>query len=190
MGRTKQLLRLGDKPVINHCIDALIASSIREIVVVISSKDNGIADTVRGLTVTVAINPVPESDMAGSARTGISAISRSASGILLCLSDYPLVLPETITMLIAEHAKSPDKIMIPSFNGKRGHPSLFPSTTIRDIFSGGTLRDIIRKTPQRVVTIECADEGVVLDMDTPEDYQNLVRRVQGSGINAQSKLSH
>ncbi len=181
MGRTKQLLQLGEKPVIRHCIDALIAARIPEIVVVVNAADNGITQALSGLPVTFVVNTTPGSDMTESVRTGLAALG-SAIGILVCLSDHPLVRSETIEALITEHENLPDKIIIPCYNGRRGHPSLFPKNTLQNLHSGDTLRDIIRKEPHRVVTIDTGDEGVVLDMDTPEEFHHIVetmRKKQG-----------
>jgi molybdenum cofactor cytidylyltransferase len=177
MGRTKQLLQLGEKPVIRHCIDALIAARIPEIVVVVNAADNGITQALSGLPLTFIVNASPGSDMAESVRAGLTGLV-SATGILVCLSDHPLVRPETIEALIAEHEDVPDKIVIPSYNGRRGHPSLFPNSILQDLRSGGTLRDIIRKEPHRVVTIDTGDEGVVLDMDTPEEFHDIVETMR------------
>ena len=181
MGRTKQLLQLGEKPVIRHCADALIAARVPEIVVVVSPADNGIQETLSGLPATFVVNTASGSDMAGSVRTGLSAIS-SASGILVCLSDHPLVRSETLEALISEHENLPDKIVIPCYDGRRGHPTLFPKQALLDLSAGSTLRDIVRKEPDRVVLIDTGDEGVVLDMDTPEEFHHIVetmRKKQG-----------
>jgi CTP:molybdopterin cytidylyltransferase MocA len=183
MGQTKQLLQLGEKPVIRHCIDALLTARVPEIVVVVKAENNGIVDALRGLPLIVSVNAAPGSDMTGSVRIGLKAVGPAASGVLICLSDHPLVRPETIEALIAEHVSVPDKIIIPCYDGRRGHPSLFPRDTLRDLPAGSTLRDIIRQEPHRVVTIDTGDHGVVLDMDTPEEFHHIVeamRRKHGS----------
>jgi CTP:molybdopterin cytidylyltransferase MocA len=41
---------------------------------------------------------------------------------------------------------------------------------------GKTLRDIINDNPARVRYFDSQDEGVVLDMDTPEDYRKIIER--------------
>ncbi|HYA88288.1 MAG TPA: nucleotidyltransferase family protein [Nitrospirota bacterium] len=178
MGRTKQLLLIDEKPVIRHCIDALQAARITEIVVVVTAEDNGIVDTLRGLPLIFAVNTSKDSDMAESVKAGLTALSPSTSGVLICLSDHPLVRPETIEALITEHLNLPDKIVIPCYNGRRGHPSLFPKSVVQDLRCGGTLRDIIRKEQHRVVLIDTGDEGVVLDMDTPEEFNHIVETMR------------
>jgi CTP:molybdopterin cytidylyltransferase MocA len=176
MGQTKQLLPLGHKPVIIHCIDALVEAGIGEIAVVISSCRNGLAEHLRGLPVLVAVNENPGSDMAESVRSGLHRLQSFSSAVLVCLCDHPLVTPETIRNLVREHGRFPGDIIIPEFQGKRGHPSLFPRHLLDEIFSAKTLRDIVREYPSRVRLVPVRDEGVVLDMDEPRDYTAILKR--------------
>jgi len=44
---------------------------------------------------------------------------------------------------------------------------------LKDIFESGTLRDVIRKHSERVLLLPVSDEGVVLDVDTIEDYRRI-----------------
>jgi molybdenum cofactor cytidylyltransferase len=177
MGRTKQLLQLGDKPVIRHCIDALFAAGITDIVVVVGKEESEIIPSLQGLPLFIAINDKPDSDMAESVRAGLRRLGPS-SAILAFPSDHPLVLPETIKVIISEHRASPDTIIIPAYDNRRGHPTLFPRLIIDEIFSGITLRDITRKDPARVKIVPVWDKGVILDMDTPEDYIAILKNYQ------------
>jgi molybdenum cofactor cytidylyltransferase len=176
MGRPKQLLPLGDKLVINHCCDNIIAAGLGNIVVVIGPDDNGTRGALSGLPVSFAVNDNRGSDMAGSLRIGLQVLEQSSSGVLVCLADHPLSTSDTMIELVRLHHESPDRIIIPSYNGKRGHPSLFPTNIIREIFSGITLRDIVRQDEKRVRVIDVPDEGVVLDMDSPADYERVLKR--------------
>ena len=175
MGRTKQLLKLGDKPVIRHCFDALVAAGISDIVAVLGSPENGIRALMEGLPLSIAINGSRESDMAESVRTGLLRLAPS-SAVLIFPSDHPLVAPGTIEVLVHEYGAFPASIIIPAYDGKRGHPTLFPRQIIDEIFSSLTLRDIVRKDPARVRIVPVSDEGVILDMDTPEDYHAILKK--------------
>ncbi len=177
MGRTKQLLQLGDKPIIRHCLDAIFAAGITDIVVVVGKEENRISQALRDLPLSIAINDNPNSDMAESIRAGLKRLSPS-SAVLVFPSDHPLVLPQTIRVIISEHRASPDSIIIPTFDNGRGHPSLFPRSIIDEIFAGITLRDIVRKDPARVKIVPVRDKGVVFDMDTPEDYAAILKNYQ------------
>jgi molybdenum cofactor cytidylyltransferase len=180
MGQTKQLLKLGDKTVIRHCIDALAGGGVNEIVVVVAACGNLLVHHLRGLPVSIAVNDTPYSDMAESVRAGLKQLRHYTSSVLVCLSDHPLVSAETIRFLLREHREFPGAVIIPEYEGKRGHPSLFPRSILDEIFSGVTLRDIVRKDPSRVRLAPIGDEGVVLDMDTQKDYAMILERYQSN----------
>jgi len=177
MGRTKQLLLLDSKPVIRHCLDALLDSGIRDILVVIGPQHGEIVKRLQGLPVRIAVNEIPDSEMADSIRTGLRALGLAQTGVLVCLSDHPLVSPMTIRALADAYRDSPDRIIIPVYGGRRGHPALFPIAMISDIFSGMTLRDIVQNKSRSVLTINVDDEGVLLDLDTEEDYRTMQNKV-------------
>ncbi|MBI5664222.1 MAG: nucleotidyltransferase family protein [Nitrospirae bacterium] len=173
MGQSKQLLLLKGKPVIRHCLDTLLSSEIRDIVVVLGSIEEEMKTTVDGLPVKVVFNTNPGSDMADSVRTGLRAVDGASTGILICLADQPLVTAGTIRMLVAHHNDGTGNILVPQFKTMNGHPVLFPEYLLKDIFHGGILRDIIKKYPGNISLLPVEDEGVILDLDTPEDYRNM-----------------
>ena len=179
MGRPKQQLPLGDRPVLRHCLDTISAAGVHELVVVVGVDAKETLETLSGLPVRIAVNPAKDSDMAASVRAGLEVLDHSCSGVLVCLADHPLASCDTMKALAQTHAESPDKIIIPAHNGKRGHPSLFPTSILNEIFVVDTLRDIVRKDAARVRVVNVPDEGVVIDMDTPEDYERVLRRAGG-----------
>ncbi len=180
MKQPKLLLPLGDKPIIRHCIDTLTTANITEIVAVVSVSGYDIRELLRDLPATIAVNKVPGSEMAESVRTGLRELRMSPSGILVCLSDHPLVSAETFRTIIRQHRKTPNSILIPAYKGKRGHPTLFPSGIISELLagSGKTLRDLIQENLSVVETVDVDDDGVILDIDTEEDYKRLLDRFE------------
>lgn len=176
MGRPKQLLPLGDRTVIEHCISAIIAAGIQDLVVVLGPDAGDIATAIHIFRVKSVFNRQQGSEMAESVRAGLDAVSPGSTGILLCLADHPLVMPETMRSLAALHVAHPGSIIIPSFNRRRGHPTLFPLRVIRDIRAKRTMRDVINDHEKEIVYLNSDDEGVLLDMDEPEDYEMILGR--------------
>lgn len=176
MGRPKQLLPLNGKFAIRHCLDGIIAAGVQDVVVVLGMNGGEAAATLAGLTVKVVFNENAESEMAESVRIGLRETDPSASGVLVCLADHPLVSAETLRRLMAIHANDPHTIVVPRFRGRRGHPTLFPAAIAREVFSGLTLRDVLAKHAGRIGLVDIEDEGVTLDMDTEEDYERMQRR--------------
>jgi len=177
MGQSKQLLPLEGKPFIRHCIDCVIASDIDEIIVVLRRDSGELLKTLHGLPVKAVFNEELGSEMATSVRIGLQAVNPYASGVLVSLSDHPLISKETLKNLLRIHHETPDKIIIPVYEEKRGHPTLFPVHVINEIFKGGTLKDVVNRDPERIRTLQVMDEGVIVDIDTMEDYERVVGKL-------------
>lgn len=173
MGTCKQLLPLGDRPAIVHCLENLAAAGIVEPVVVVNPANQELVELLRPLAVTLAANDAPESDMAGSVRAGLRRLETTASGILVVLADHPLVTAATYRALAAAHAEEPDAIVIPVRDGRKGHPTLFPRPLLALIDTLPTLREIIGRHWDTIRLLPLADEGITLDMDVWADYQRL-----------------
>jgi molybdenum cofactor cytidylyltransferase len=178
MGRPKQLLPLGDKPAVRYCCESIFAAGVNDIAVVVGPDSEKITKALHGLSITIAVNENRESEMADSIRIGLRALPERYTAVLICLADQPLTSIETLKTIIYRYGEDPRKIIVPMYNGKKGHPTLFPRSAAEEIYSSITLRDIIKRDPGRVRRIDVADEGVVLDMDTPDDYHKILGKIQ------------
>jgi len=178
MGQLKQLLPIHDKPIIRHCLDNLIAAGIQNIIVVLGPQAHELVDTIRDIPLQIVFNKDPKSEMAESVKIGLRAVNDSSSGVIVSLSDHPLVTVATLKKLVHCYLETPDKIIIPLYKGKRGHPTIFPRHIIEEIFEGCTLRDIIKKDLVRLRFLDVQDEGVILDIDTKEDYERIRRKIE------------
>jgi CTP:molybdopterin cytidylyltransferase MocA len=177
MGTSKQLLPLADKPVIHHCLLALLATPARPLVVVLGPGGEAVQKAIAPFSPTIAWNRDPEGDMAGSVRVGLAMLPEECTGVLIHLVDHPLVTAATMLAICAAHKATPQAIIIPVCNGHQGHPSLFPRAILAELAPAVTLRDIVRKDPIRVMRVPVADEGIFLDMDTPAEYEAVCQRV-------------
>ena len=176
MGTSKQLLRLGTKSVIRHCVDPLVAAGITEIIVVSGADHDAYAGELNGTGARIVRNNAQDSQMADSVRVGLRALGAGCSGVFVGLADHPLVGCATYRTMVTAHHQSSERIIIPAFQGKRGHPSLFPLPVISGIFLLPILRDLIREQSDRLLVVDVPDAGVVLDMDTKEDYRSIAEK--------------
>lgn len=180
MGTCKQLLPLGDGIVITRCLETLARGGIDEVVVVISEGETDIVKALRGYPVRIVVNTDSEGDMASSVRAGRDALPAGVWGVIVFLCDCPLVSADTVHRLIAGHQNSPGSIVIPCHGGRRGHPLLFPRTILNELTGDNILRDLVRRDAGRVVCLDLDDPGVLIDMDTPEDYQRIREMIQST----------
>ena len=113
MGTAKQLLRLDGRPLLQHVLDNVRASDVREIIVVLGASAEVIQGEIDAHNARVVINENYREGMGTSLKTGISVVNSEAEAALIILADQPLVRPETINRLISEHARSQAQIVIP-----------------------------------------------------------------------------
>lgn len=180
MGQPKALLPLQEKPAILHCLTPLLHGSVSEIIVILGGGSEPAAAHLKDMSLKILYNTLPQSEMVKSVRIGLQAMASQCRAALICLVDHPLVQAETIKQIVATALDQPDKIVIPTFQERRGHPTLFPKSLLTETYQGFHLQEIISRHPDKVLLLPVADEGVVLEMDTPEDYQNICRRLEES----------
>ena len=187
MGAPKPLLPVRGRPAVVRCLECLRDSQVADIVLVVNPEGGDIVNAAGGFPVRVAVNELPGSDMAGSVKAGMFLVEHDATGILVCLCDHPLVSPDTIASMTSAHSRMPGAIVIPAFRGRKGHPTLFPRRILEDLGTFATLRDLIGHHPAKILLLDVDDEGVVLDMDTPEDYQRILDRQALSHLHRPAK---
>jgi molybdenum cofactor cytidylyltransferase len=178
MGGVKQLLTIGEQHMIEAALDNLQGSRCDEIIVVLGFAADQIRPLVEGKErVKVVINPQFQKGMSASIQQGLQEISPRATGILIALADQPFIPPEVINTLIEGFQGGTKGIVLPVYEGKRGHPVILH----RKKYEGELLalqgdvggREIVSKHPEDVLEIAVASKGVVIDIDAPEDYQEV-----------------
>lgn len=86
--------------------------------------------------------------------------------------DCPLVKKETVRKIMAHKGD----VVIPSYQYKSGHPiklSSYVKQKILDTQPDRNLREVLKQFEKMYVDID--DPGVLMDVDTPEDYQRAVQ---------------
>ncbi len=135
-----------------------------------------------------AYNPDFDKGMFTSIQAGIRAAmdlcrtdstGNSGDGLFLLPVDYPLVRPEHLRLIFDESRRSPSSFITPCYMGKKGHPIWIPGSywqEIMDYREEGGLKAITSKYDDSglLVRLELDDEAVVLDMDTPDGYQEVL----------------
>ena len=179
MGEAKQLLRLGESTVLGRTIENVRRALVGEIVLVLGSSAEAIrsqlpASLLQGLK--LVVNPAYEQGMASSLRAGLSALDPQIGAALIVLADQPFVRPETLDQLADRHRHTKAQIVIPSYRGVRGNPVLLDRSVFAEVMAlQGDVgcRAIFSSHPEGTVRLEVEDEGILLDIDSQEDYERL-----------------
>ena len=172
MGTPKALLPFRGKTFLENILDAVSQSAIQNTVVVVGHHRNEIGAQVS--IPNFVFNPNYEQGMVTSFQAGIRALPADCSGAVIFLVDHPVVEVETINALVKNFA--PNRIVIPVFNGRRGHPVLFSAEVLQEILalpSSQGANIVVRKVPDRIFEVTVDAPGILVDIDTPEDFKNL-----------------
>jgi len=172
MGRPKALLPFRGRSFLQTILDAIAQSPIQNTIVVVGYHRNEIAAALN--IPNLIFNPDYEQGMITSFQAGIRGLPADCAGAMLFLVDHPIVEAATISALIEK--AGPNRIVVPTFNGRRGHPVLFGVQVLQEILSlppsqGANI--VVRRDPGRVVQVGVDAPGILIDIDTPEDFKKL-----------------
>jgi molybdenum cofactor cytidylyltransferase len=174
MGKQKMLLPWAGKTVIETVVDTLIRAEVEQIVVVIGRDAEQIREVLKTGPAQAIYNPLyTNGNMVTSFLTGIGALSEKVDAVLLALGDQPQMQMETILTVVNEWMKNPEKLCIPSFQMRRGHPWIIPSKlwhSLSELKDGKTMRDFIRMHESNIQYVLVEKDTILADLDTPEDY--------------------
>ncbi|HEU5020228.1 MAG TPA: nucleotidyltransferase family protein [Bryobacteraceae bacterium] len=122
-----------------------------------------------------AENPNYAEGMLTSLQAGLRALERLPGRVLFTLVDHPAVAPSTVQALL----DSPADIVIPKFNGKRGHPVVIRRRITEEILaesSASKLNAVMDRHTSEIHYLDLDDSGITDDIDDPEAYRNLLHR--------------
>jgi molybdenum cofactor cytidylyltransferase len=179
MGFDKLSLPWGKKTVLERCLETLLRSRVQELVIVLSLRNKGPRNLLRGKNIKIVTNPHPGGGMSTSIRRGLQAIHPRSDGILIALGDQPFLKTRTINVLIRTFAQGKGRIIVPSFRGRRGHPVIFHKRYRKELLNlkgdvGG--KSVLERYPKNVIIVPVKSEGVVKDINTWQDYKKSSRR--------------
>lgn len=182
-GQHKLLLPLGDRPVLAHVVETVLASQARPLVVILGYQ----AEQVRTILtpyesklVTIN-NPDYQQGMSTSLRKGIETLMSSypdVNGALIVLGDQPLMTPHIINSMIETKQTTGTRIITARYGGKRGNPTLFDVSLFPELMEmtgdeGG--RKVLERYRQEIAIVDMEDDTPNYDVDTWEAYQQVVR---------------
>lgn len=185
MGRPKQLLDWGGRPMIRHVAEQALASRLAGLVVVTGAEATASRAALTGLggPVHTVENPDYAAGQAVSLRAGLAVLPASTAAALVLLVDQPFVTPGLINTILTAYETGPTALaIVPRYQGRRGNPvlltaALFPELAALEGDVGA--RPILERHADRVRWLDVDDPAVVADVDTAEAYESI-RRAQTS----------
>ena len=173
MGAVNKLLaEIGGTPMVVRAVDAVLASGASPVLVVTGHEAEKIRASLAGRTVRFVHNADYATGLSGSLRTALAALPEEAEGALVCLADMPRVNEQHLARLVETfEARDGPVICVATHDGKRGNPSLWHRdffAEMRQVTGDAGARHLIGAHAGSVIEVEMPDEGVLVDIDTPE----------------------
>jgi len=181
MGAPKALLDFRGRPFIVRILEALEALDLKTRVVVLGADESRIRPAIAGHDCLIVENPDVDSGPIGSLRLALATLSQvRPPAVLVWPVDLPHVRVATVDRLVESYRRSPKAIVLPTFAERRGHPIIWDAKLFEEIESSDAatkegVRAVLHRHESEVQAVAVDDPAVIEAVNTPEDYERLVR---------------
>ena len=190
MGSNKLTLSLGSGTVVG-CVVATALAACDRVIVVIGLQGQGtkaaVEQTARSLGAEGRLEVVEgvlyDPGMFISVQAGLRRVM-GADVILIFPGDIPLTLPETAIAVRDAISTDLADVAVPSCGGRQGHPVAISTRCVPELLAmseRSTLRQFMTVHASTTKLVPVDDRGMLLDMDTPDEYDRVLRCLGSEG---------
>ncbi len=173
MGAFKLTLPWRETTVIGQIVNTLAAARLREVIAVTGHRAADVEQALAGQSVRCVFNPnYATGEMLSSIQTGIAALDAGSDAVLVCLGDQPQMEAATLSAVLREGERTGwQRVIIPSYRMRAGHPILIPSYFYMQIMNATeSLRTALRSATNSIDYLTLDTPTILADLDTPDDY--------------------
>lgn len=183
MGTPKALLPDTDgRAFVARIVRTFASAGITDIVIVTGSQHAAIEAAVMAdrppVTPRFVRNPDPSRGQLSSLWTGLDVLDPGVAGVLMTLVDVPMLRASTIRAVVDAWHERKAPIVRPAMGDRHGHPVLFDRATFDELrrapLAEGA-KPVVHAYADRVVNVPVDDPGSLVDVDTPGDYQRVMK---------------
>ena len=176
-GSNKLLHDFMGEPVMTRILRTISAAPLAAKVVV--TRHPEIRDLCDEQNIPVVLHDMPlQSDTVELGVKALMEMCPDMTGCMFAASDQPCLSPESVASLCEAFQREPAQIWRMSWQGTVGNPVVFPAFTFNELLhlppdkGGGA---VIKKHPELVRTVEAKNEYELVDVDTPEILEELLK---------------
>ena len=171
MGSPKALVPYQGRPFLEHLLEITSHRNIGVRRVVLGAQAEPIAKAIQLKADEIVINEDWEKGQLSSIQAALRSLPPETDGILLCLIDHPLISAVLVQELIEQFYKSKKPIVLPLYEGRRGHPVIFSSTLYDELLHAPLetgARAVVWAHSGDIEEVRTNEEGCVLNLNDPE----------------------
>ena len=184
MGSPKMLLPFNGTTVIGQVIENVLAAGVIDTLVIAGADREEIIKAVKSYPVQHSYNDNFRSGMLSSVQCGFAFLPDHCHAALIVPGDQPMISAMEIKKVMEAWKESGKGIVMPVYNGKRGHPLVVDMKYRAEVLSlpeEDGLRALAARHPDDVIEAETDDQSVLRDIDTREDYLNELKIIKNDG---------
>ena len=198
MGSPKALLPYRGKTFLEHLLEVSTHPQISERRIVLGPHANAIRSAVALPESEIVVNPEWEKGQLSSIHAGLRSLPADIDGMILFLVDHPLVSAGLVDTLIqyfygksneasikplsdgaaiAPRGRGVNRIVLPTYNGKRGHPVIFAATLFPELIAAPLeqgARTVVWAHSAEVVEVLTAEAGCVVNVNDSGAFQKFL----------------
>jgi len=177
MGSPKALLTYQGRPFLEHLLDVARHPKIGVRRVVLGADAGPIVKEVNLAPEEVLVNEEWEKGQLSSIHVALRSLPPNTDGILLLLIDHPLISSGLVGELIDSFYSSRKSIVLPVYNGRRGHPVIFSAALYEDLMKAPIetgARSVVWAHAGEVQVVQTNEEGCVLNLNDPDTLQRAL----------------
>ena len=178
MGSPKALLAYQGRPFLEHLLEITVHPKIGVRRVILGAHPEPIAKNIALAADEIVINADWEKGQLSSIQAAIRSLAdfkggaaHGTDGLLLCLIDHPLISSDLVNELIEQFYVKREKIVLPVYEGRRGHPVIFPASMYEELLHAPVdkgARAVVWAHAADVLEVPTEEEGCILNLNDPE----------------------
>jgi molybdenum cofactor cytidylyltransferase len=180
MGRPKALLPIGGETFIGRIVRTLKQTSVGKVIVVLGHNADEMSQRIAHLPVEILVNRDYKNGQLTSLQVAVRSLDsqNDCDGMLVHLVDHPYIDARLVEIMIERFYASGKSLVVPRRAGKRGHPVIFSRLLFGELLAAPLdegAKAVVNAHREDTLEVETDDEGITVDVDTPEIYRQHVK---------------
>jgi len=181
MGLPKMLLSFSGFTMIEAVLKNVSGSKADKILVVLGAEQDAIAENIGKFKIKCCYNENYKDGMLSSVKCGFKNLPSVYKAVMVFQGDQPFIGSDVINTVLEAYLSSKNGIVIPVYNGKRGHPILIDrkySNEIDKLSPDIGLRELTQRFHEDVLEVKTEEPGILRDFDTYKEYLEGTNQIQ------------